>query len=437
MERIITMSTNELDRPEVFFQLRKKIIIQSQAAELLGLSTRQIRRLFKEYKKIGPLALISKKWGKPGNHQLPEWVKDMVLSLIQAHYADFGPTLAHEKLTEIHKIQISLWSVRKIMLANDLWKEKKVKKQRIFQLRERREMEGELIQIDGSPHDWFEKRGPKCSLLHCIDDATGKIMAAFFAPSEAIWPYFDLMKIYLKKHGRPLALYNDKHGVFRVNRSEALSGEGITQFCRAMQELGITLIYANSPQAKGRIERSNRTLQDRLTKELRLNKISTIEEANAFLSTFIEDYNRRFAVVPKSSNNAHRPLLQEQNLEVVFTIREFRHLSKNLSFQYKGTIYQIQTEKEEYVLRKAKVEIREGKDGSITVFYKKKEIPFTIYNQQQKQSEVVDSKRLNEVLDNLQNNLNQRCENRPWKPRFNHPWKRGARRKLFGKVPAF
>jgi hypothetical protein len=207
--------------------------------------------------------------------------------------------------------------------------DKKIKKKRVFQLRERRAREGELIQGDGSPHDWFGDSGAKCSLLHCIDDATGKIKAALFAPSETVWAYFELMQMYLKSHGRPLAFYSDKHAVFKVNKSDALSGNGLTQFGRVMQKLDIKMIYANSPQAKGRIERSNRTLQDRLVKELRLNKISTIEEANAFLPAFIEDYNHRFAVVPKDPNNAHRPLLQEQNLDLSFTMQEFRQLSKN------------------------------------------------------------------------------------------------------------
>ena len=429
MKRIITMSSKELDRSEIFYQLQQKVITQEQAAEVLGISSRQIRRLFKEYKKHGAKALISKKRGKPSNHQLSKGLKDLVLAIIQEEYSDFGPTFAHEKVSEVHKIWISIWSVRNIMITNGLWIDKKIKKKRVYQLRERRSEEGELEQIDGSPHAWFEGRAPKCTLLHCIDDATGKMMAALFAPSEAMWPYFSLLQIYLKKHGRPLALYSDRHGVFNVNRSDALTGEGITQFKRAMQELDIKLICANSPQAKGRIERSNQTLQDRLVKELRLNKISTIEEANAFLPTFMEDYNRRFAVVPKKPNNAHRSLLSEQNLDLIFTIQEFRHLSKNLTFQYKNTIYQIQTERETYALRKAKVAVREKADGSIEVLYKNKPLAFTSYDFQQKQGEIVDSKQLNEVMDNLQKRQPSATERRRYKPSARHPWKLGAKKK--------
>lgn len=436
MDKIIPMSIKEIERTEILIQLGQKSITQTQAADILAITPRQVRRLLRKYEKHGPIGLVSKKRKASGNHRLQAGTKELVLALIQEQYPDFGPTFAHEKIRERHKIKISLWSVRTIMIQHGLWTDKKTKKKRIYQLRERRSREGELIQIDGSPHHWFEGRGPKCSLLHCIDDATGKMMAAHFAPSEALWPYFSLMEIYLKKHGRPRVLYSDKHGVFRVNRTEALTGEGVTQFGRAMKELSIEPIFANSPQAKGRIERSNRTLQDRFVKELRLNKISTIEEANVFLPIFMEDYNRRFAVVPKNPNNAHRPLLQEHNLEQIFSIRKFRELSKNLTFQYNNTIYQIQTERETYALRRAKVTLYEKENGSIEILYKNKPLKFTTYNYQEKQGEIIDSKRLNEALDNLQKRQEGKQTKSRHKPLFNHPWKRGARRRLFARSSA-
>lgn len=430
MERTILVSNKEIKRTSVFSKLQAKALTQQQAADDLGISTRQVRRLFKAYKKQGPIVLVSKKRGRPSNHQFPRGVKELVLAIIQEKYPDFGPTLAHEKIVEVHKIKISIGSVRSLMIKNNLWVDKKIKRKRIYQLRERRDKEGELAQMDGSPDDWFEGRGPKCTLLHSVDDATGKMKAAIFAPTEALWGYFDLMRIYLKTHGKPAALYSDKHAVFKVNRSEALSGDGLTQFGRAMQELGIKMVFANSPQAKGRIERSNRTLQDRLVKELRLNKISTIEEANAYLPTFIKEYNRRFAVVPKDPTNAHKPL--EQNLDLIFTIREFRYLSKNLTFQYKSIVYQIWTERETYALRNAKVTVREKKDGSIEVLYKNKPLVFRAYHFQEKQGEVADSKNLNEIIDNLQKR--QESQKPKHKPSLNHPWKRGARKWLYGGV---
>lgn len=433
MERIFNMSEKEIQRTSVLMKLQSKTLSQKEAAETLRVTPRQIRRLNQRFKKYGPTGVISRKRGRPSNHQLPHGVKEYALAIICENYPDFGPTLAHEKLTEVHHMKISVWSVRQLMIAEGLWVDKRVKKRRIHQLRERRGLEGELIQIDGSPHDWFEGRGPKCSLLLAIDDATGKIMAGFFAPTETLWGYYELMRLYIEKHGRPRAIYSDKHGVFKVNRPEALSGDGLTQFGRAMRELGIEVIFAHSPQAKGRIERGNRTLQDRLVKELRLNKISTIEEANPFLPTYIADYNRRFAVVPKDPNNAHRPLLPEQNLDLIFTIREFRQLSKNLTFQYKNTIYQIQTERETYALRKAQVIVHESRDESIQVLYKGKPLKFTPYYFQEKQGEVVDSKNLNEVMDNLQKKQEQQSPK--YKPARSHPWKRGARRWLTAKSP--
>jgi len=429
MERIVPMSTEEINRTSVFSKMQVKALSQQQAAEDLGITTRQVRRLFKEYKKHGAIALVSKKRGLPSNHQLGNGVKEFVLAIIQEKYPDFGPTLAHEKIVEVHKIKISVSSVRNLMIKNNLWVDKKIKRKRVYQLRERRAREGELAQGDGSPHDWFEKRGPKCTLLDYVDDATGKIKAAIFAPSETTWGYFDLMRIYLKMHGKPIALYNDKHGVFRVNKPDAIRGDGFTQFGRAIRELGIDMVFAHSPQAKGRIERSNRTLQDRLVKELRLNKISTIEEANAFLPSFIEDYNHRFAVVPKDPSNAHRPL--EQNLDLIFTIQEIRYLSKNLTFQYKNIHYQIRTERETYALRKAQVTVYEKKDGSIEVFYKNKPLAFSAYNSLQKQGDVVDSKNLNEIIDNLQKGQEQKNER---KPSNNHPWRRDTRKWIFGGV---
>jgi transposase len=430
MERTISMSTEEIKRTTVFSKLQARALTQQQAADDLDLSTRQVRRLFKAYKKHGAIALVSKKRGRPSNHQFPRGVKELALAIIQEKYPDFGPTLAHEKIVEVHKIKISIGSVRSLMITNNLWVDKKIKRRRIYQLRERRDKEGELVQMDGSPHDWFEGRGPKCTLLLCVDDATSKINAAIFAPTETFWGYSDLMRIYLKTHGKPVALYNDKHGVFRVNKSGALSGDGFTQFGRAIKELEIQMIFANSPQAKGRIERTNRTLQDRLVKELRLNKISTIEEANAFLPTFIEEYNCQFAVVPKDPTNAHKPL--GQNLDLIFTIQEFRYLSKNLTFQYKTICYQIQTERETYALRKAKVTVREKKDGSIEVLYKNKPLKFRAYHFQEKQGEVADSKNLNEIIDNLQKRQEQ--QKPKYKPPLNHPWKRGARKWVYGGI---
>ena len=422
MEGVITMSNKELLRLEIMEKLRCGSLNQSQAADILRISIRQVKRLVRAFKNKGAKGLISQKRGVKSNHRLPEEVQKEVLGLILEKYGDFGPTLSHEKLLEVHRIKISVGSVRNLMISHEVWQPKKIKKKRIFQLRPRRPQEGELVQADGSEHAWFEERGPKCTLLVFIDDATSALKELRFVPSESVFSYFDATRNYIEKHGRPLAFYNDKHGVFRVNKDGALSGTGITQFGRAMKELDIRLIYANTPQAKGRVERSNRVLQDRLVKELRLQNISRIEEANAFIPMFIEKYNRRFAVIAQNSTNAHRPLLKTQNLDQIFTIKQERHLSKNLTLQYKNTIYQIISDRQSYALRGAKVMVGEDREGKIRLLYKGNELDYCIYHLQEKQADVIEAKLLEAEWKGIVK------EPAKYVPSRNHPWKRSARR---------
>jgi transposase len=268
-------------------RLKEKSLKQKKAAEMLGVSERHIRRLLQGYRQHGDRGLISKRRGKRSNNYLDPDVKQKAIDQLHSRYHDFGPTLAHEKLSEVHGLKLSVESVRQIMIAEELWEPRKVKRKVIHQMRLRRACRGELVQIDGSPHAWFEDRGPVCNLLVYIDDATGELMALFFAPAESTFSYFAATRRYLKRHGRPVAFYSDKHGIFRVNAKNALSGTGMTQFGRAMKALDIDIICANTPQAKGRVERAILTLQDRLVKELRLQGISTIEEANDFRTSKI------------------------------------------------------------------------------------------------------------------------------------------------------
>lgn len=429
-EDLIFMSNKELSRLEVMQRLENRILTQAEAADILCVSVRQVKRLWKAYKKEGPRGLISKKRGQPGNHRLPLAIREQVLRFAsQEQYRDFGPTLLHEKLVKSQNVTISVSSVRNLMIRHELWVHKKIKRRRIYQLRERRGKRGSMVQLDGSEHDWFEGRAPKCTLLVYIDDATNEVMLRF-VKAETVFDYFESTKEYLKIHGRPESFYTDKHVVFRVNREGALSGDGHTQFGRAMQELEIKLIYANSPQAKGRVERCNRTLQDRLIKEMRLRNICSIEEANIYLPSFAEEYNRQFGVVPKSPVNAHRPLPPTHNLDQIFTVQENRHLSKNLTLQYKNVIYQIQTDRESYALRKARVRVCEDKEGKVRILYKGQELKFTIFHQQQKQGPVVGSKLIDATLE-------ERQEEQPSKryiPPRRHPWKRWRRKSAFAGV---
>lgn len=229
------------------------------------------------------------------------------LCLVRETYADFGPTLASEKLAERHGIRVSSDSLRQWMLAAGLWHSRAQRRQ-VHQPRLRREALGELIQIDGSDHRWFEDRGPACTLLVFVDDATGKLMQMRFVKSESTFTYFEALDGYLKDHGRPVAFYSDKHSIFRVAKAEVKSGHGMTQFGRALSELNIEILCANSSQAKGRIERANRTLQDRLVKGLRLAGISDMEAANRFLPGFIAQHDDRFARTPARPDNMHRPV---------------------------------------------------------------------------------------------------------------------------------
>lgn len=412
MDKTLTMSTKELSRLEVMQRLKDKRLIQKEAATVLGLSIRQIKRLWQKYQKQDAKGLISKRRGKPSNNRIDAGVSQKVLDLIKKKYADFGPTLAHEKLLEIHKVQLSRESVRKMMIAEGLWKPRRAKKSAVHQMRERRACLGELVQIDGSDHAWFEARGERCTLLVFIDDATGKLLELLFVHDETFFAYCEASRQYFERSGKPVAFYSDKHGVFRINIQQPLGeGRGMTQFGRAMHELDIQIICANSPQAKGRVERANQTLQDRLVKELRLRNLSTIEAGNQYLSEFREDFNRRFAVPPRSTHDAHRPLLKTENLDLILTRQDTRLLSKNLTIQFNKIIYQIQSDRPGYALRNAQVTICENAQGVVTILYKNKSLPYTIFKKLPHQAETVDSKNLNHVI------------HVPIPPPSDHPWR--------------
>src|ERR1041384_4125834 len=388
------MSQPELTRLEVIQRVKRKTLKQRQAAELLSVSVRQVKRLCKAYQATGAAGLISKRRGQPSNNRLSEQTLNKARQLLRTRYPDFGPTLATEKLS-IEGVSLSVETVRQLLIGEGLWKAKRVRRVVLHQLRERRARLGELVQIDGSPHDWFEGRAPKCTLLVFVDDATSRLMHLQFVAAETTFNYFAAVRSYLTEFGKPLAFYSDKFGVFRVNMPNPLSGTGLTQFGRALKELDIALICAHSPQAKGRVERANQTLQDRLTKELRLRGICTVAAANAYLPEFIADYNQRFAVAPRSAESAHRSLAKGEDLERVLTLCERRTLSKNLTLSYNNVIYQIKTKRAAYTMRGAHVEVRENSSGEITIEYKQRPLEYSIYSEQeQKQGKVIEAKLL-------------------------------------------
>src|SRR6266545_1174709 len=253
--------------------------------------------------------------------------------------AGIGPTLAGAKLAELHGIRLARETIRQWMMAAGLWKDRRQRMQPVHQPRHRRDCVGELIQIDGSQHWWFETRGPQCTLLVYIDDATSQLMHLQFVETESTFDYFEATRAYLEQYRKPIAFYSDKHAVFRVNKKDAVGGDGMTQFGRALHALNIDIICANSSQAKGRVERANGTLQDRLVKEMRLRGVDTVTAGNAFLPTFMADYNARFAKPPFDERDLHRPLAGDDDLDDAFAWKEDRTVSKNLTLQYDQVLF--------------------------------------------------------------------------------------------------
>ena len=422
MEERIPMSLKDLKRLKVLTDVKERRLKQGKGAHILGIGIRQFRRLLKEFRAKGPKGVISKKVGAKGHRRLSEIKKDLILDFFRDpdHY-DFGPTLTQEYLVESGAPFISVTAVRNAMIEKGVWHPKAIRELNVHPLRPRRSKMGELIQVDGSEHDWFEGRGPRCTLLVFIDDATSKTMLLKFVRSENTFDYFGATREYIENHDRPEAFYPDKHGVFRVNHEGALTGDGRTQFGRALEELDITLICANSPQAKGRVERRNRDFQNRLIKAMRIAKICDIEAANVFLPSFLHKFNQKFAKLPLDPHNAHKPLLPTQNLDRIFCLKETRQLSKNLTLQYNNVIYQVFADKKEYTLRKAKVTVLEARDGSITIECRGKALTTQPYHKMQARTEEVSGK---ELLTKLADIAEAKAK---YKPSRKHPWKRGRR----------
>ncbi len=412
MDTLHTMSEKEITRLEIMQKIKDRRLSQKEAAAQLGISIRQVKRLWKAFQGQGAAGLISQKRGKPSNHQLKPEQLQQALDLIKSHYQGFGPTLAHEKLVEVHGLRISDERVRQLMIAEGLWKPKRARRKRVYQMRERRACRGELVQIDGSDYAWFEDRGPRCTLLVFVDDATSELLQLLFVPHESFFGYCEATRRYIEREGKPLAFYSDKHGIFHLNHPTAVQGDGLTEFGRAMQALDIQILCANTPQAKGRVERANQTLQDRLTKELRLRGTCTPQEGNAFLPEFMADYNQRFAVSPRSNFDAHRPLSPTDDLERILTRQDTRILSRNLSFQYNKRIYQIQTRRPSYAMCKAVVTVCEKANGEVLVLYKGHPLPYQIIQRQPHQAEVVTSKSVNQAV------------RQPTRPAPDHPWRK-------------
>lgn len=395
------MSLGELSRLKTVQAVIDGNIKPGRAAERLGISDRQLRRLVARHQLEGPAGLRSKRFGRPSNYQLPDKVTQDAIGIIRELYPDFGPTLACEKLLEVHHLKLAKETVRRLMVDAGLWVPRKQRPPKIYQPRHRRPCVGELIQIDGSDHDWFEGRAPNCTLLVYVDDATSRIMQLLFTKSESTFSYYQATRAYLEKHGKPIALYSDKASVFRINKKQANGGDGHTQFARALFDLNIDGICANSSQAKGRVERAHQTLQDRLVKELRLRKISSIEDANAYAQEFVDDYNKRFSKPPKNAHNAHRPVRDDEDLNLIFTWREPRCVSKSLTVQYDKRLLMLQDTAQNRKLASRYIEVYHYPDGSIELRANGKSLPYSVYDRlpEVQEGAIVDNKRLGHALE--------------------------------------
>lgn len=380
-EGLLLMRQREVDRLKVINEVLEGRLKQGQAGRQLGISARQVRNLCYRVRKEGNRGVIHGLRGRASNHRLNEGILKRALELVESRYADFGPTLANEKLCGVHGIEISTFALRQGMIRADLWKARK-QKMRHRAWRQRRDCVGELVQLDGSTHPWFEDRGPICVLIAYIDDATGRVLYAEFVESEDTLTLLRTTQVYLERYGRPMAFYVDKDSIYKVNRQPSIEEQlrdsyPATQFTRAMAELGIEVITAHSPQAKGRVERLFGTLQDRLVKELRLENISTIAKANQFLwDQFLAEYNERFAVSARSEVDGHRPILKSQRLNEILSIRSERTLMNDFTLRYQNQYFQLSAEQPVRLSPQDKVVVETRLNGTMHLRFKDRYLNF-------------------------------------------------------------
>jgi hypothetical protein len=373
-EDVIMFRQGELKRLHVIRKVLEKVLKQVEAAKVLSLSYRQIQRYVHRVKVEGDQGVVHKSRGRASNRRLGDKVKERVITLYRKRYKGFGPTLASEKLLEREGLQVSDETLRQWLLESGDWK--KVRRKRVHrQWRERKEHLGEMVQMDGSHHDWFEGRGPECVLMGYIDDATGRGYGRFYE-YEGTMPAMDSFRWYMERWGIPLSVYLDKHTTYKSPAKptieEELEGiEPLSEFERALGELGVEVIHAHSAQAKGRIERFFGTLQDRLVKEMRLRGIQSLEEANGFLEEYWPIYNRKFAVPARGKGDLHRSLPKGLDVNNILCVKATRALRNDFTVSYNRRLYQI-----EEPIRAARVKVHERLDGSILILAKNRSLRY-------------------------------------------------------------
>jgi len=406
-EGIIMARAKELRYLHVIRKVLEKEIRQVEASEILFLSSRQIRRMVKRVKREGDRGVIHRSRGRPSNRRILEEMRERAIQLYRSQYSDFGPRLASEKLEERDQVKVNEETLRLWLVESGDWKKRR-KGRGHRRWRQRKQHVGEMVQMDGSHHDWFERRETGCVLMSYIDDATGRVFARFYE-YEGTMPAMDSFKRYMGKYGLSVCVYLDRYTTYKSNAKvsieDVLNEEvPLSEFERALKELGVEVIHAMSPQAKGRVERLFGVLQDRLVKEMRLRGLRTIQEANEFLKQYLSVYNRRFAVRPLEPNDFHRPVLKGLDLDSILCIKTKRRVRSDFTVVYKRKLYQMEEK-----VRGSQVTVHEHLDGSIKMVYRDwplrfKEIPTR--PQKEEKAPVKEQRK------------------RPPVPSTNHPWRK-------------
>lgn len=418
---IIAMSRKELRRLPIIHKVMEKRLTQVKAAEMLDLSDRQIRRIVCKVATEGDPSIAHGNRGKESPFKFSEQHVNKIMNIVEKRYYDFGSTFAAEKLLECEKIKISKEKLRQLMISHNIAYPRKKKKGKIHQWRERKHCRGEMIQMDGSDHDWLEGRGPRIVFMGYIDDASGKIFGRFYE-YEGTYSAMDSFRRYIAIHGIPFSFYVDRHSAYKTTRQpnldEDLKGEfAKTQFARSLTEVDVKIIFARSPQAKGRVERLFETLQDRLVKELRLANVCNLDQANAFLETYLPKFDARFSVKPFKKTDLHKPVPKHLNLDEIFCIKEYRSIGNNYSFQWKNRLFIIP--KPSITMKKRRVCVMESFDGTISAKLNGKSLDILEVTQK----DII-------AIEKVQKATRRFLKSKKvcYRPPINHPWRTTCRR---------
>lgn len=422
MEEALHMGQRDINRHHVIRNILEGKSTQSKAALVLSLGTRQIQRLCARVRAEGARGVVHRLRGRPSNNRLDSALLERAANILQDPlWHDFGPTFARDKLAALHGIRLSAETLRQLMIRLGRWQARRPRA-RHRAWRERRACLGMLVQLDGSDHDWFEGRGPRCVLIIYIDDATSRILYGEFVNVEDTLTLMRTTKTYLKRLGRPAAFYVDKDSIYKVNRQATVEEElrdeqPMTQFTRAMGELGVEVIAADSPQAKGRVERGFDTHQDRLVKELRLAGISSKEAANTFLwEVYIPGHNASYAVAPASTADAHRPLLASHDLDAILSLRTQRVLHNDFTLRYRNRLFQVLPQQPVRLRPRTQVTVEERLDGSIQLLCQGRYLGF----------KPIAHRPLQPPAKAPREHAATPLPSRPYKPPKDHPWRRYA-----------